>query len=110
MSHLSALRSAVSANIRVLFQRQNNQEELVGISQNMQRYKRSFRFFFNRAAKKCQSLVKSLGLFTGKVSKLQTKLSKMLHFASLTDSFIMLDAKLLKPLSCTQSTTALRAR
>ena len=57
MLHLSALRSAVSANMRVLFQRQNNEEELVGISQNMQRYKRSFRFF-NRATKKCQSLVK----------------------------------------------------
>ena len=26
--------------------------------------------------------------------------SKLLHFASLTDGFIMLDAKLLKPLSC----------
>ena len=46
VSHLSALRSAVSANIRVLFQRQNNQEELARISQNMQRYKRLFPFFF----------------------------------------------------------------
>ena len=26
--------------------------------------------------------------------------SELLHFVSLTDSFIMLDAKLLKPLSC----------
>ena len=26
--------------------------------------------------------------------------SKLLHFVSLTDSFIMFDAKLLKPLSC----------
>ena len=26
--------------------------------------------------------------------------NKLLHFVSLTDSFIMLDAKLLKPLSC----------
>ena len=34
---------------------------------------------------------------------------KILHFVSLTDSFIMLDAKLLKLLSCMQ-TTALRAR
>ena len=34
--------------------------------------------------------------------------SKILHFVSLTDSFIVLDAKLLKPLSCLWKTTALR--
>ena len=35
--------------------------------------------------------------------------SKLLHSVSLNDSFIMLDAKLLKPLSCVQTTTALQA-
>ena len=40
----------------------------------------------------------------------QVLASKILHFVSLTDSFIMLDAKLLKFLSCMQTTTALRAR
>ena len=78
VSHLSALRSAVSANIRVLFQRQNNQEELVGISQNMQRYKRSFRFFFNRATKKCQSLVN--GPFYRKSKQTREKTKKNAAF------------------------------
>ena len=35
--------------------------------------------------------------------------SKLLHFISLTDSFILLDANLLKPFSCMQTTTVLRA-
>ena len=35
--------------------------------------------------------------------------SKLLHFISLTDRFILLDANLLKPLSCMQTTTVLRA-
>ena len=35
--------------------------------------------------------------------------SKLLHFVSLTDSFILLDANLLKPFSCMQTTTVLRA-
>ena len=36
------------------------------------------------------------------VSRIKARVlaSKLLHFVSLTDSFIMLDAKLLKPLSC----------
>ena len=36
--------------------------------------------------------------------------SKLLHFVSLTDSFIMLDAKLLKPRSLLETETAYRAR
>ena len=36
--------------------------------------------------------------------------SKLLHFVSLTDSFIMLDAKLLKPRSLMETETAYRAR
>ena len=36
--------------------------------------------------------------------------SKLLHFVSLTDSFIMLDAKLLKPRSSMETETAYRAR
>ena len=36
--------------------------------------------------------------------------SKLLHFVSLTDSFIMLDAKLLNPRSLMQTETAYRAR
>ena len=35
---------------------------------------------------------------------------KLLHFVSLTDSFIMLDAKLLKPRSLMEMETAYRAR
>ena len=35
---------------------------------------------------------------------------KLLHFVSLTDSFIMLDAKLLKPRSLMETETAYRAR
>ena len=35
--------------------------------------------------------------------------SKLLHFVSLTDRFIMLDPKLLKPLSCMKTKTALQA-
>ena len=83
MSHLSALRSAVSANIRVLFQRQNNQEELVRISQNMQHYKRSFRFFLNRATKKCQSLVKSPSYWKSKQTPEKTKQNAAICFINL---------------------------
>ena len=36
--------------------------------------------------------------------------SKLLHFVSLTDSCIMLDAKLLKPRSLMETETAYRAR
>ena len=36
--------------------------------------------------------------------------SKLLHFVLLTDSFIMLDAKLLKPRSLMETETAYRAR
>ena len=36
--------------------------------------------------------------------------SKLLHFVSLTDSFILLDAKLLKPRSLKETETAYRAR
>ena len=36
--------------------------------------------------------------------------SKLLHFVSLIDSFILLDAKLLKPLSLMETETAYRAR
>ena len=36
--------------------------------------------------------------------------SKLLRFVSLTDSFIMLDAKLLKPRSLMETETAYRAR
>ena len=36
--------------------------------------------------------------------------SKLLHFVSLTHSFIMLDAKLLKPRSLMETETAYRAR
>ena len=36
--------------------------------------------------------------------------SRLLHFVSLTDSFIMFDAKLLKPRSLMETETAYRAR
>ena len=63
--------------------------------------------------------LESPGDFSGPKSKIQIEIKrirarflarKRIHFVSLTDSFIMLDAKLLKPLSCMQTTTALRAR
>ena len=50
-----------------------------------------------------------LGDFSGPKSNFQIEIkqmrarvlaSKLLHFVSLTDGFILLDAKLLKPLSC----------
>ena len=53
--------------------------------------------------------LESSGNFSGPKSNFQTEkqkirarvlVNKLLHFVSLTDSFIMLDAKLLKPLSC----------
>ena len=63
--------------------------------------------------------LESLGNFSGPKSNIQMEIkritarllaSKLLHFVSLTDSFIMLDAKLLKPLSLMESETAYRAR
>ena len=57
--------------------------------------------------------------FTGPKSNIQIEIkriralvlaSKLLHFVSLTDSFIMLDAKLLKPRSLRETETAYRAR
>ena len=53
--------------------------------------------------------LESPGNFSGPKSNIQIEIlrtrarvlaGKLLHFVSLTDSFIMLDAKLLKPLSC----------
>ena len=53
--------------------------------------------------------LESPGNFSGPKSNFQTEkqkirarvlVNKLLHFVSLTDSFIMLDAELLKPLSC----------
>ena len=53
--------------------------------------------------------LESPGNFSGPKSNFQIKIqrirarvlaNKLLHFVSLTDSFIMLNAKLLKPLSC----------
>ena len=53
---------------------------------------------------------KSLGNFSGPKSNIQIEISgikvqvlasKLPHFVSLTDDFIMFDANLLKPLSCT---------
>ena len=63
--------------------------------------------------------LESPGNFSGPKSDFQIEIqrirarvlaNKLLLFVSLTDSFIMLNAKLLKPLSCMQTTTALRAR
>ena len=57
--------------------------------------------------------------FTGPKSNIQIEIkwrrarvppSKLLHFVSLTDSLIMLDAKLLKPRSLMETKTAYRAR
>ena len=57
--------------------------------------------------------------FSGPKSNIQIKIErirarvparKLLHFVSLTDSFIMLDAKLLKPRSLMETETAYRAR
>lgn len=42
------------------------------------------------------------------IKRISNKASKLLHFISVTDSFILLDANLLKPLSCMQTTTVLR--
>ena len=63
--------------------------------------------------------LESLGNFSGPKSYIQIEIQrirarvlagKLLHFDSLTDSFIMLDAKLLKPRSLIQTETAYRAR
>ena len=63
--------------------------------------------------------LESPGNFSGPKSNIQIEIkrirarllaSKLLHFVSLTDSFIMLDAKLLKPLSLMETETAYRAR
>lgn len=43
------------------------------------------------------------------IKRISNKASKLLHFISVIDSFILLDANLLKPLSCMQTTTVLRA-
>ena len=49
--------------------------------------------------------------FSGPKSNIQIEIkSKLLHFISLTDSFIMLDAKLLKPRSLMETETAYRDR
>ena len=62
--------------------------------------------------------LESPGNFTGPKSNIQIEIkrirarvlaSKLLHFVSLTDSFIMLDVKLLKPRSLMQTETAYRA-
>ena len=62
--------------------------------------------------------LQSPGNFSGPKSNIQIEIkrirarvlaSKLLHFVSLTDSFIMLDAKLLKPRSLMQTETAYRA-
>ena len=59
------------------------------------------------------------GNFSGPKSDIQIEIKrtrarvlarKLLHFVSLTDSFIMLDAKLLKPRSLMYTETAYRAR
>ena len=46
------------------------------------------------------------------IKRIRTRVlsSKLLHFVSLTDSFIMLDAKLLKPRSLMETETAYRPR
>ena len=63
--------------------------------------------------------LESPGNFSGPKSNIQIEIkrirarllaSKLLHFVSLTDSFIMLDAKLLKPRSLMTTETAYRAR
>ena len=63
--------------------------------------------------------LESPGNFSGPKSNIQIEIkrirarvlaSKLLHFVSLTDSFIMLDAKLLKPRSLMETETAYRAR
>ena len=63
--------------------------------------------------------LESPGNFSGPKSNIQIEIkrirarllaSKLLHFVSLTDSFIMLDAKLLKPRSLRATETAYRAR
>ena len=63
--------------------------------------------------------LESPGNFSGPKSNIQMEIkrirarllaSKLLHFVPLTDSFIMLDAKLLKPLSLMETETAYRAR
>ena len=63
--------------------------------------------------------LESPGNFSGPKSNIQIEVkrigarllaSKLLHFVSLTDSFIMLDAKLLKPRSLMETETAYRAR
>ena len=60
----------------------------------------------------------SPGNFSGPKSNIEIEIKrirarvlakKLLHFVSLTDSFIMLDAKLLKPRSLVQTETAYRA-
>ena len=63
--------------------------------------------------------LESPGNFSGPKSKIQIEIqrirprvpaSRLLHFVSLSDGFIMLDAKLLKPRSLMQTATAYRAR
>ena len=63
--------------------------------------------------------LESPGNFSGPKSNIQIEIkrirtrvlsSKLLHFVSLTDSFIMLDAKLLKPRSLMETETAYRPR
>ena len=63
----------------------------------------------NRITRAVACFVKVPVTFSGAKSNIQIKIkrirapvldSKLLHFVSLSDSFIMLDVKLLKPLSC----------
>ena len=79
--------------------------------------KRSFQF--DTVFQTWGPFLESPGNFTGPKSNIQIEIkrirarvlaSKLLHLVSLTDSFIMLDAKLLKPRSSMETETAYRAR
>ena len=78
-----------------------------------------FDLLFTSAYKPWGPFLQSPDNFSGPKSNIQIEIkrirarvlaSKLLHFVSLTDSFIMLDAKLLKPRSLMETETAYRAR
>ena len=72
-------------------------------------FKTRFEVFFWRPILARGRFLESPGNFSGPKSNILIEIqrirarilaSKLLHFVSITDSFIMLDTKLLKPLSC----------
>ena len=79
----------------------------------------SSKLYQNTTGKAWGPFLESPGNFSGPKLNIQIEIyrirarvlaSKLLCFVSLTDSFITLDAKLFKPLSCMKTTTALQAR